>query len=81
MQDEIKDWKMKADYFEEGNQKLHALHETRTHDLQNKLNKCENQNKSIYGRQSNNQICERKIEGDDQTSFQSYRKNNFKATL
>ena len=35
--------------------------------LQNKLDTCENQNGAIFGIQSNNQVCQRKIEGIDQT--------------
>ena len=35
--------------------------------LQKKLDTCENQNGAIFGIQSNNQVCQRKIEGIDQT--------------
>ena len=65
MQDEINLLKEKVNYLNDGNRRLHASYETRNQELQNKLNICENQNGALYGLQSNNQICERKIEGID----------------
>ena len=35
--------------------------------LQKKLDTCENQNGAIFGIQSNKQVCQRKIQGFDQT--------------
>ena len=63
MQDEIKLLKEKVNYLENGNQRLHASYEVRTQNLQDRLNTCENQNGAIFGMQSDNQVCERKIEG------------------
>ena len=63
MQDEIKLLKEKLVYLENGNRRLHNSYEARNQDLQNKLDTCESQNGAIFGLQSNNQICERKIEG------------------
>ena len=68
MQDEIKHLKVKADYLEDGSRRLHGLYDKsreQIKNLQNKLDTCENHNGSIFGIQSNNQICERKIEGID----------------
>ena len=70
MQDQIKLLKEKVDYLENGNRRLHALYEARTQNLQDRLNTCENQNGAIFGIQSNNQVCESKIEGFGQTLFQ-----------
>ena len=70
MQDEIKHLKVKVDYLEDDSRKLHGLYDKsreQIKNLQKKLNTCENQNGAIFGIQSNNQICERKIEGIDQT--------------
>ena len=70
MQDEISHLKVKADYLEDGSRRLHGLYDKsreQIKNLQNKLDTCENQNGAIFGIQSNNQICERKIEGNDQT--------------
>ena len=72
MQDEINLLQQKIDYLENGNRRLHASYEARNQDLQNKLDTCESQNGAIFGLQSNNQICERKIKGIGQTYFQSY---------
>ena len=63
MQDEINLLQQKIDYLENGNRRLHNSYEARNQDLQNKLDTCESQNGAIFGLQSNNQICERKIEG------------------
>ena len=65
MQDEINLLKQKNDYLENGNRRLHNSYEARNQDLQNKLDICESQNGAV----SNNQICERKIEGIGQTSL------------
>ena len=63
MQTEINLLQQKIDYLENGNRRLHNSYEARNQDLQNKLDTCESQNGAIFGLQSNNQICERKIEG------------------
>ena len=63
MQDEIKLLKEKLVYLENGNRRLHNSYEARNQDLQNKLDTCESQNGAIFGLQSNNQICQRKIQG------------------
>ena len=62
MQDEIKFLKEKVDYLE--NKKWDFQN------LQDRLDTCENQNGAIFGIQSNNQVCERKIEGFGQALFQ-----------
>ena len=69
MQDEINLLKHKNDYLENGNRRLHNSYEARNQDLQNKLDTCESQNRAVFGIQSNNQICERKIEGIGQASL------------
>ena len=69
MQDEINLLRQKNDYLENGNRRLHNSYEARNQDLQNKLDTCESQNGAIFGLQSNNQICERKIEGRGQISL------------
>ena len=66
MQNEINLLQQKIDYLENGNRRLHNSYEARNQDLQNKLDTCESQNGAIFGLQSNNQICERKIEGTGQ---------------
>ena len=70
MQDEIDLLKEKVDYLENGNRRLHASCEARNQDLQDKLDICENQNGAIFGLQSEIQICERKVEGIDQKTFE-----------
>ena len=70
MQDEINLLKEKNDYLENGNRRLHASCETRNQDLQDKLDTCQNQNGAIFGLQSNNQVCERKLKGIVQPIFQ-----------
>ena len=70
MQDEISHLKVKADYLEDGSRRLHGLYDKsreQIKNLQNKLDTCENYNEGILRIQSNSQICERKIEGMDQT--------------
>jgi len=69
MQDEIILLKEKIDYLENGNRKLHASCETSNQNLQDKLETCENQNGAIFGLQSNNQVCERKLKGIVQLFF------------
>ena len=69
MQDEINLLQQKIDYLENGNRILHASYEARNQDLQNKLDTCESQNGAIFGLQSNNQICERKIKEIDQIYY------------
>ena len=69
MQDEIKLLKEKLVYLENGNRRLHNSYEARNQDLQNKLDTCESQNGAVFGLQSTNQICERKIEGRGQISL------------
>ena len=69
MQDEINLLKEKNDYLENGNRRLHASCEKRNQDLQDKLDTCENQNGAIFGLQSNNQVCERKLKGIVQRFF------------
>ena len=71
MQDEINLLKEKVNYLNDGNRRLHASCEKRNQDLQDKLDTCENQNGAIYDLQSNNQICERKVEGIDRKTFES----------
>ena len=71
MQNEIKLLKEKVVYLENGNRRLHASYEARTQNLQNRLDTCENQNGAILGLQSNNQVCERKIEGFGQALLRS----------
>ena len=63
MQTEINLLQQKIDYLENGNRRLHNSYEARNQDLQNKLDTCESQNGAIFGLQSNNQICQRKIQG------------------
>ena len=70
MQDEINLLKEKVDYLENGNRRLHDSCEKRNQDLQDKLDTCENQNGAIFGLQSNNQVCERKLKGNVQQIFQ-----------
>ena len=70
LQDEIKHLKEKVDYLEDDSRGLNALYNKKREqikNLQNKLDTCETQNGAIFGIQSNKQICERKIEGIDQT--------------
>ena len=81
MQDEINLLKTKVDYLEKGNRRLHASCETRNQDLQDKLDTCENQNGAIFGLQSENQICERKVEGIDQKTFELSGYINLNVTL
>ena len=69
MQDEINLLKEKVNYLNDGNRRLNASYETRNQELQDKLNTCKNQNGAIHGLQSNNQICERKVEGIDRKLF------------
>ena len=71
MQDEINHLKEKVDYLENGNRRLHASYETINQNLQDRLETCENQNGAIFGIQSKNQVCERKIEGFGETLFPS----------
>ena len=61
---------IKVNYLENGNRRLHASCERRNQDLQDKLETCENQNGAIFGLQSENQICKRKVEGIDQKTFE-----------
>ena len=72
MQDKINLLQQKNDYLENGNRRLHNSYEARNQDLQNKLDTCESQNGAIFGLQSTNQICERKIKGIGQIYFQPY---------
>ena len=81
MQDEINLLKEKVDYLENGNRRLHASCETRNQDLQDKLDTCENQNGAIFGLQSENQICERKVEGIGQKTFELSGYINLNVTL
>ena len=69
MEDEIKLLKEKIDYLENGNRRLHDSYEARNQDLQNRLDTCENQNGAIFGLQSNNQVCERRLKGIVQRFF------------
>jgi len=71
MQDEIKLLKDKVGNLEKENRRLHTSYKARTQSLQDRLDTCENQNGAMFGIQSNNQVCERKIEGFGQTLFQS----------
>ena len=69
MEDEINLLKEKVDYLNDGNQRLHDLYDKRgehIQNLQNKLETCENQNGTIFGLKSKNQVCERKVEGIEQ---------------
>ena len=63
MQNEINLLKEKNDYLENGNRRLHASCEKRNQDLQNKLDTCEHQNGALFGLQSSNEVCERKLKG------------------
>ena len=69
MQTEINLLQQKIDYLENGNRRLHNSCEARNQYLQNKLDTCESQNGAVFGLQSTNQICERKIEGRGQISL------------
>ena len=69
MQNEINLLKEKNDYLENGNRRLHASCEKRNQDLQNKLDTCENQNGALFGLQSSNQVCERRLKGIVQRFF------------
>ena len=75
MQNEIKLLKEKVDYLENKNRRLYASYEARTQNLENRLYTCENQSGRIFGIQSNNQVCERKIEGFGQTLTENFSLN------
>ena len=81
MQDEINLLKEKNDYLENGNRRLHASCETRNQDLQDKLDTCQNQNGAIFGLQSNNQVCERKLKGIVQRFFNCLETSTLKRYL
>ena len=81
MQDEINLLKEKVYYLNDGNRRLHASCETRNQDLQDKLDTCKNQNGAIFGLRSNNQICERKVEGIDRKTFKSSENINLNVKL
>ena len=69
MQDEIILLKEKLDYLNDGNRRLHDLYDRRGEqikNLQTQLDTCKNQNGAL----SNNQVCQRKVEGFSQTLFQ-----------
>ena len=81
MQDEIILLKEKLDYLNDGNRRLHNLYDRRGEqikNLQTQLDTYENQNGALFGAQSNNQICQRKVEGLSQTLFESPENVNFK---
>ena len=63
MLDEINLLKDKLDYLNDGNRKLHDSYQTRTQNLQNKLDLCENQIGAIISLKSRNQVLERQIKG------------------
>ena len=69
MQDEIKLLKDKVGNLENENRRLHTSYETRNQNLQDRLDTCEDQNGAIFGMQSSNQVCDRKLEGFGQTLF------------
>ena len=69
MQDEIDLLKEKVVYLENVNRRLHDSCEKRNQDLLDKLDTCQNQNGAIFGLQSNNQVCERKLKGIVQRFF------------
>ena len=78
MQNKIKHLQEKVDYLENGNRRLHDSYEARNQGLQDKLDTCENRNEALFGRQSNNQVCERKIKGIGQMFFRSSGNINLK---
>ena len=66
MEEEINVLNEKVDYSYEVNQKLAAKDEAKKKEiqnLQNKLYTCENQSNAMFTTRSNNQVCERKLEG------------------
>ena len=81
MQDKINLLKVQNDYLEKGNRRLHDSCEKRNQDLQDKLDTCENVNGAIFGLQSKNQVCERKLKGIVQLFFQLSRNAIYYASI
>ena len=61
MKDEIKHLNERINYLTELGLSEKQYFRKRIQQTENKLNICENQNAAIFG--SNNQVCERKLEG------------------
>ena len=71
MKDEINLLKEKLDYLNDGNRKLHTSYQTRTQNLQNKLDICENQIGAIISLKSSNKVFQREIKGSGRIFLQS----------
>ena len=63
MQDEIKHLNERINYLTELGLSQRESCRKRNQETRNKLTTCQNQNAAMFASQSNNQVCEQKLEG------------------
>ena len=63
MQNEMKHLNERINYLTELGLSEKQYFRKRIRETENKLNICKNQNAAIIGSQSNNQVCEKKLQG------------------